>query len=96
MVFCTKCFEGLSPYTLSVFGGLMQCFLSSFLSTNHNKGIDLNLTAKYGGFDTTLYRYSGCHSTTMCEGVEELTNLMVSNNNFMYSLYCRFSVYKDN
>lgn len=47
------------------------------MSVNFTKGVQLNLTANFGGFNTTLYRNQGCTSTT-CEGVEELKDVMVS------------------
>lgn len=47
------------------------------MSANHTKGLKLNLTANFGGFNTNLYGHRGCKSTT-CEGVEELKSLMVS------------------
>lgn len=40
-------------------------------------GVQLNLTANFGGFNTTIYEHQGCKSTT-CEGVAELKYLMVS------------------
>ncbi|KAI4799261.1 hypothetical protein KUCAC02_017051 [Chaenocephalus aceratus] len=36
-----------------------------------------NLTANYGGFNTTFYRHKGCRSSA-CEGVDELKMLLSS------------------
>ena len=48
-----------------------------FLFFPSDKGVGFNLTANYGGFNTTYYRYAGCQSS-ICEGVEELRKLNVS------------------
>ncbi|XP_053712962.1 guanylyl cyclase C [Synchiropus splendidus] len=41
--------------------------------------VKYNLTASFGGFNTSYYRQKGCTSTT-CEGVDILTDLMESDN----------------
>lgn len=49
----------------------------AFLFVNFTKGVRLNLTANFRGFNTTLYRNRDCMST-VCLGVEEVKELMVS------------------
>uniref|UniRef100_A0AAX7TA21 Guanylate cyclase n=1 Tax=Astatotilapia calliptera TaxID=8154 RepID=A0AAX7TA21_ASTCA len=43
-----------------------------------NPAVTFNLTANFSGFDTTLYWYRGCRSSS-CEAVAELNNLTVRN-----------------
>lgn len=67
-----------SPWSLKYVKKEIERAIGTENKVHAAEGADLNLTVKYGGFDTALYRYSGCHSTTMCEGLEELKNLMDS------------------
>uniref|UniRef100_A0A7N6F9F8 Guanylate cyclase n=1 Tax=Anabas testudineus TaxID=64144 RepID=A0A7N6F9F8_ANATE len=63
-----------------VVSSILYSFACIFLiSTNYNKGVNFNLTAKYGGFSTTPYQHKGCPSST-CEGVDELKSLMETGN----------------
>ncbi|KAM9837381.1 guanylyl cyclase C [Aulostomus maculatus] len=65
-----------SPWSLKFVKGeiLRAIETESFMNGN---GMKFNLTANFGGFNTTFYRHRGCQSST-CEGVDELKNLMNS------------------
>ncbi|XP_061912164.1 guanylyl cyclase C-like isoform X1 [Entelurus aequoreus] len=67
-----------SPWSLKFVRGQILKALDSESGVDEN-GVRFNLTAKFGGFNTTFYEKSGCPSST-CEGVAELRNLMSTGN----------------
>ncbi|XP_053269862.1 guanylyl cyclase C [Pleuronectes platessa] len=68
-----------SPWSLKYVRGEIEKAVETDSAINTAQGVGFNLTANYGGFNTTYYRYPGCHSS-QCEGVEELRNLNSSGN----------------
>ncbi|XP_019938666.2 guanylyl cyclase C isoform X2 [Paralichthys olivaceus] len=68
-----------SPWSLKFVRGEILKAIETDSAINTAQGAGFNLTAIFGGYNTTIYRYTGCHSS-MCEGVEELKNLMDSGN----------------
>ncbi|XP_069012160.1 guanylyl cyclase C [Embiotoca jacksoni] len=67
-----------SPWSLKYVGGTILEAIEKDSAINAAQDVKFNITANFGGFDTTLYPRVGCVST-QCEGVSELTNLMESN-----------------
>nr|XP_057918635.1 guanylyl cyclase C [Doryrhamphus excisus] len=65
-----------SPWSLKFVRGQILKALESESGMQEN-GVTLNLTVKFGGFNTTIYRQRGCSSSS-CEGVAELRNLMIT------------------
>uniref|UniRef100_A0A8D3A366 Guanylate cyclase n=1 Tax=Scophthalmus maximus TaxID=52904 RepID=A0A8D3A366_SCOMX len=67
-----------SPWSLKFVRGEILKAIATESAVNTAQGVAFNLTANFGGFNTTFYRHAGCRSSA-CEGVDELKNLMVSN-----------------
>ncbi|XP_034427387.1 heat-stable enterotoxin receptor [Hippoglossus hippoglossus] len=68
-----------SPWSLKFVRGEIQKAVETDSAINTAQGVGFNLTANYGGYNTTDYRYAGCQSS-ICEGVEELRKLNNSGN----------------
>ncbi|KAF7654003.1 hypothetical protein LDENG_00075860 [Lucifuga dentata] len=66
-----------SPWSLKFVEGEIWKAIEMDSQINAAHNMKFNLTPNFGGFDTTIYRHKGCHSS-MCEGVEELKNLTKS------------------
>ncbi|XP_028990788.1 guanylyl cyclase C isoform X2 [Betta splendens] len=66
-----------SPWSLNFVEGQILKAIEVDSAINAAQGVRFNLTAKFGGFNTTLYQHKGCPSSA-CEGVDELKNLMES------------------
>ncbi|XP_047464714.1 guanylyl cyclase C isoform X2 [Mugil cephalus] len=66
-----------SPWSLKYVDGEITKAIEKDSAINAAEGMKFNLTANFSGFDTMLYRYSGCQSSA-CEGVLELKNLLDS------------------
>ncbi|XP_040922655.1 heat-stable enterotoxin receptor [Toxotes jaculatrix] len=64
-----------SPWSLKFVEKEILKAIETDAANNSSQGMKFNLTANFGGFNTTIYRHRGCQSTA-CEGVEELKNLM--------------------
>ncbi|XP_008312951.1 heat-stable enterotoxin receptor [Cynoglossus semilaevis] len=64
-----------SPFSMKFVRDEILKGIEKDAAVNADQGLDFNLTANFGGFNTTIYKYKGCFSTT-CEGVEELKSLM--------------------
>uniref|UniRef100_A0A665UCY7 Guanylate cyclase n=1 Tax=Echeneis naucrates TaxID=173247 RepID=A0A665UCY7_ECHNA len=67
-----------SPWSLRFVKGVILDAIEIDSAVNVAEGMSFNITPNFGGFNTTLYRQRGCSSST-CEGVDELKNLMVRN-----------------
>uniref|UniRef100_A0A8D3A3C8 Guanylate cyclase n=1 Tax=Scophthalmus maximus TaxID=52904 RepID=A0A8D3A3C8_SCOMX len=68
-----------SPWSLKFVRGEILKAIATESAVNTAQGVAFNLTANFGGFNTTFYRHAGCRSSA-CEGVDELKNLMNSGN----------------
>uniref|UniRef100_A0A665UCD6 Guanylate cyclase n=1 Tax=Echeneis naucrates TaxID=173247 RepID=A0A665UCD6_ECHNA len=68
-----------SPWSLRFVKGVILDAIEIDSAVNVAEGMSFNITPNFGGFNTTLYRQRGCSSST-CEGVDELKNLMYSGN----------------
>lgn len=66
-----------SPWSLKFVEKEIEKAIETDSAINAAEDVGFNLTANYGGFNTTFYRHKGCQSSA-CEGVEELKNLMNS------------------
>ncbi|XP_017271662.1 heat-stable enterotoxin receptor isoform X2 [Kryptolebias marmoratus] len=66
-----------SPWSLKYVEGAILNAIEEDAAINAAEGVGFNLTANFEGFNTTIYRQKDCGST-VCEGVEKLTKLMVS------------------
>ncbi|XP_070782878.1 guanylyl cyclase C [Enoplosus armatus] len=71
--------DKVSPWSLAFVEGQIHKALETDSTINAAEGVKFNLTATFGGFNTTFYRHTGCQSSA-CEGVDELKNLMNSGN----------------
>ncbi|XP_028263500.1 heat-stable enterotoxin receptor-like [Parambassis ranga] len=68
-----------SPWSLKYVKGEILKAIEKDSAINAAEEMKFNLTANYGGFNTTIYRYKGCRSSA-CEAVEELGGLIDSGN----------------
>nr|XP_023009143.2 heat-stable enterotoxin receptor isoform X1 [Maylandia zebra] len=70
-----------SPWSLQYVEGeiLKAIEKDSAINAAQDPAVTFNLTANFSGFDTTLYWYRGCRSSS-CEAVAELNNLTESGN----------------
>ncbi|XP_034000867.1 heat-stable enterotoxin receptor-like, partial [Trematomus bernacchii] len=66
-----------SPWSLRFVRGQIEKAIETDSSINAAEDATFNLTANYGGFNTTIYRHKGCRSSA-CEGVDELKTLLSS------------------
>ncbi|KAK5880883.1 hypothetical protein CesoFtcFv8_021745 [Champsocephalus esox] len=66
-----------SPWSLRFVRGQIEKAIETDSSINAAEDATFNLTANYGGFNTTFYRHKGCRSSA-CEGVDELKTLLSS------------------
>ncbi|XP_037547260.1 heat-stable enterotoxin receptor [Nematolebias whitei] len=66
-----------SPWSLKYVKREILEAIEEDAAINAAEGMGFNLTANFEGFNTTIYRQKGCGSS-VCEGVEKLTKLMVS------------------
>ncbi|XP_068162241.1 guanylyl cyclase C [Antennarius striatus] len=71
--------DGESPWSLRFVKGEILKAIETDRNLNDTDGVQLNLTASFWGFSTTLYPRKGCQSTS-CEGVTELISLIKSRN----------------
>uniref|UniRef100_A0A3P9CUY6 Guanylate cyclase n=1 Tax=Maylandia zebra TaxID=106582 RepID=A0A3P9CUY6_9CICH len=67
-----------SPWSLQYVEGEILKAIEKDSAINAAQAVTFNLTANFSGFDTTLYWYRGCRSSS-CEAVAELNNLTVRN-----------------
>uniref|UniRef100_A0A3P8QGQ1 Guanylate cyclase n=1 Tax=Astatotilapia calliptera TaxID=8154 RepID=A0A3P8QGQ1_ASTCA len=65
-----------SPWSLQYVEGEILKAIEKDSAINAAQAVTFNLTANFSGFDTTLYWYRGCRSSS-CEAVAELNNLTV-------------------
>uniref|UniRef100_A0A3Q4AK55 Guanylate cyclase n=1 Tax=Mola mola TaxID=94237 RepID=A0A3Q4AK55_MOLML len=68
-----------SPWSLKYVKREILKAIEKDKSMNAAEGVTLNLTANFGGFNTSYYRHRGCQSST-CEAMDELKSLMNSGN----------------
>ncbi|XP_068610409.1 guanylyl cyclase C [Brachionichthys hirsutus] len=68
-----------SPWSLKFVKSEILKAIETDKNLNHTEGVQLNLTASFGGFSSTLYPHKGCQSST-CVGVTELISLINSSN----------------
>ncbi|XP_078019732.1 guanylyl cyclase C isoform X2 [Epinephelus lanceolatus] len=68
-------YDEVSPWSLKFVRGEILKALETDTNINAAQDVKFNLTANYGGLNTTYYRHKGCQSSA-CEGVEEIKNLM--------------------
>ncbi|XP_039990328.1 heat-stable enterotoxin receptor [Xiphias gladius] len=66
-----------SPWSLKFVKGEILKATETDSAINAAQGVNFNLTANFGGFNTTFYRHRGCQSSS-CEGVDELKTLTSS------------------
>uniref|UniRef100_A0AAX7ULK5 Guanylate cyclase n=1 Tax=Astatotilapia calliptera TaxID=8154 RepID=A0AAX7ULK5_ASTCA len=71
-----------SPWSLQYVEGEILKAIEKDSAINAAQAVTFNLTANFSGFDTTLYWYRGCRSSS-CEAVAELNNLTVSSYSFI-------------
>ncbi|KAM9336605.1 guanylyl cyclase C [Symphorus nematophorus] len=67
-----------SPWSLKFVEGEILKAIDTDKTITTPGGIALNLTANFGGLNTTFYPRKDCQST-LCEGVDKLSNLIKSN-----------------
>ncbi|XP_060884802.1 guanylyl cyclase C isoform X1 [Labrus mixtus] len=71
--------DEVSPWSLKFVKGEIMKAIETDAILNEGDDLKFNITPKFGGFNTTLYRNRGCRNSA-CEGVDQLTQLMNSSN----------------
>ncbi|XP_034563288.1 LOW QUALITY PROTEIN: heat-stable enterotoxin receptor [Notolabrus celidotus] len=71
--------DEVSPWSLKFVKGEILKAIETDAEINESEDLKFNITLKFGGFNTTLYRQRGCTSSA-CEGVDQLKQLINSSN----------------